>query len=222
MTLDPHALWTFLHLLLFAYWLGADVGVWLVMAFIRDSSLPYPTRVTLIRLGFAIDVLPRLAFALILPVGAMLARDLGLATLGPGLVALAWSAGIAWAALHLTVLIAKGRPLARQLMRVNRWWEGISGLFFVGIGAWSLVNDVPVTVDWFALKLLLFGLIYWVVLAIDVYLQPFTTLLRLGPDGSTPGAEAAIRRMTHQTMVWALLLYGLIIAIAFLGTVQPF
>lgn len=219
--MDSHALWAFLHLLLFAYWLGADVGVWLTMAFVRDARLQFETRATLIRLAFYIDLFPRVCFALILPVGLQLARNLGLYPVGDGLLAAGWTAGILWSLLHFALLAFKGRPVARLLRAVNKAWEAVAGGFFIAVGAASLATGAPLEAGWFALKILLFGTIFWISLGIDTVFQPFTTLLRMGPGGSTPAGEARVRRLTHLTMAWALLLYAVIAAVAFLGRVKP-
>lgn len=219
--MDTHALWAYLHILLFVYWLGADVGLWLAMAFVKNPRLSFETRATLIRLAFYIDIFPRVTFALILPVGMQLARNLDLYPIGDGLLAAGWTLGILWAALHIAVILRKGTALARQLTQFNKAYEAVMGLLFVGIGALSLASGGPIDAPWFALKLLLFGLIFWVILGIDTVFQPFTTILRMGPTGSTPVQEALVTRMTNQTMSWAGLLYLLIAAVAFLGRVKP-
>lgn len=219
--MNTHLLWTWLHILLFVYWLGADVGVFLVMIFVKNPKLSYETRATLIRLGFLIDQFPRVCFALILPVGMQLARNLNLYPSPDWLLVLAWTVGILWSALHLAVLAWKGTTLARRLLRINQLCELLLGGFFIAVGMLSLLGDTPIAADWFALKLLLFGLVFWVVLGIDVVFQPFTMILRMGPEGSTPAKERQLTRATNITMVWALLLYGLILAVAFLGTVKP-
>lgn len=222
MILDTHLLWAYVHILLLVYWLGADVGLYLVMVFVKDRSLTFETRATLIRLAVYIDLFPRVAFALILPVGMHLARDLGLYPLPDWLMALAWTAGILWSALHLAVVRYKGTAFARGLLRINQAWELVLGGFFIAVGALSIANGTPIEPGWFAAKLLLFGLIFWVILGIDVVFQPFTAILRMGPDDSTPEAERAVTRATHLTMAWALLLYALVLAVAFLGKVKPF
>jgi hypothetical protein len=219
--MNTHLLWTWLHSILFAYWLGADVGVYLIMGFVKNPKLSFETRATLIRLGFLIDQFPRICFALIFPVGMQLARNLNLYQSPDWLLALAWTAGILWSALHLAVVARQGTTLARRLLRVNQLCELLLGGFFIAVGALSLLNDGPVAADWFALKLLLFGLIFWVVLGIDVVFQPFTMILRMGPDGSTPAKERQVTQATNITMAWAMLLYLLVLAVAFLGTVKP-
>jgi hypothetical protein len=219
--MDTHALWAYLHILLLVYWLGADVGLWLAMAMVKDPKLSFETRATLIRLAFYIDLFPRVTFALILPVGMHLARNLDLYPISDGLLTAGWIAGLLWAALHVTVILRKGTPLAKQLTQLNKGYEAAMGLLFVGIGTISLAADGPIDAPWFALKLLLFGLIFWVILGIDTVFQPFTTILRMGPHGSTPAQEAIVTEMTNRTMAWAGLLYLLIAAVAFLGRVKP-
>lgn len=220
--MDSHLVWAYVHIVLFVYWLGADVGLYMVMVFVKNPRLSYETRATLIRLAFYIDQFPRVTFALILPVGMHLASDLGLLAIPAWLQALAWIVGVAWSGLHLAVVKYKGTALARALLRINQVYELLMGGFFVALGAWSLLGDGPVQAGWFALKLLLFGLIFWVILGIDTFFQPFTTILKMGPDGSTPEKEAGVTRATHLTMAWAVLLYLMILAVAFMGKVKPF
>jgi hypothetical protein len=222
-----HLSWLYVHILLFVFWLGGDVGVYVAMAFIKNPALAFETRATIIRLAFYVDLFPRCAFALMLPVGAQLARDLGLLPIGGALQAAAWVVGLGWCALHLSALFLKGRPLARRLRQLNVAFEALMGLAFVAIGGAILAGAGPAWLPaadataWFGLKLLLFGLIFWVVLGIDTRFQPFTMLLQAGPTGLTAERERIITRMTNQTMAWALLLYALILVIAFLGKVKP-
>lgn len=194
----------------------------MVMIFVKNPRLSYETRATLIKLAFYIDQFPRITFALLLPVGMHLARDLQLYAFPGWLMAVAWTAGILWSGLHLAVVKYKGTAFARGLLRVNQLYELVLGGFFVTVGALSLASGAPIEAGWFALKLLLFGLIFWVILGIDMVFQPFTMILRMGPDGSTPEKERAVTRATNVTMAWAVLLYVLVLSVAFLGKVKPF
>lgn len=219
---DTHLLWAYVHIVLFVYWLGADVGLYLVMVFVKNPALSFETRATLIRLAFYIDLFPRVCFALLLPVGMHLTRNLGLYPIADGLLAAGWVAGGLWSALHVAVVKYKGTAFARSLLQANKLYELVLGGFFVGVGSWSLLMGTPIEAGWLALKLLLFGVIFWIILGIDTVFQPFTTILRMGPNGSTPAAEARVTRATNLTMAWAVLLYLAILTVAFLGKVKPF
>jgi len=220
--LDPYPLWLYAHIVLFVYWLGADVGLYLVMIFVKNPKLSFETRKTLIQLAFYIDLFPRASFALILPVGLHLTRHLALYPVPNWLLVVAWITGVAWSFLHIAIVRYKGTVLAKSLVQFNKAYELLLGGFFMGIGTISLLTGTPIATGWFALKLLLFGLIFWVILGIDTFFQPFTTILRMGREGSSAQKEAAVRRQTHQTMAWAVLLYLLVLAVAFMGKVKPF
>lgn len=217
-----HLHWLYAHILLFVFWLGADTGVFLSMLFVRDSRLSFETRATIVRLAFYIDLFPRLSFALMLPVGIQLADAIGVAHIPNSMKAAAWIVGLGWCALHGAVLRYKGTRVARRLARANVAFEALAGLLFIGVGAVSLATGAPIVAPWFAVKVILFGLVFWVVLGIDIRFQPFSLLLRVGPLGLTTETEKEITRQTNFTLAWATLLYVLIATIAFLGKVKPF
>mgnify|MGYP003477692937 CR=1 FL=1 len=141
--LDTHLLWAYVHIVLFVYWLGADVGLYLVMIFAKNAALSFETRATLIKLAFLIDLFPRVCFALILPVGIQLARNLALYPVSDGMLALGWTAGIVWSALHLAVVRFKGTAFARALLYINKAYELLLGGLFIGVGILSLATGAP-------------------------------------------------------------------------------
>jgi len=219
--MDSHSIWAYVHILLFVYWLGADAGLYIVMAMLKNPALSFETRTTLIRLAFYIDLFPRITFALILPVGMHLARDLDLYPIGNVLLGLSWASGILWSGVHIGIARYKGTPAGSVFRSINKFYEAAGGLFFVTIAILSITAGTPIETPWFAWKLLAFGLIFWVILGFDTVFQPFTAILRMGPDGMTPENEQRIARMTNITMMWSVLLYLLIAAVAFIGKVKP-
>ena len=220
--MDSHSIWAYVHILLFVYWLGADVGLYVAMAMVKNASLSFESRTTLTKLALYVDIFPRITFALILPVGMHLVRDLGLYPIDAALLALGWTIGILWSALHLALLKYRGTDIGKLLAGINKLYELLMGLFFVIVGSASVATGVPIESHWFAVKLLLFGLIFWVILGFDTVFRPFTAIMQMGPAGSTPEGEAVVKRITHLTMAWSLLLYLLIAAVAFLGKIKPF
>ena len=52
--------WTFVHILLFVYWLGADLGVFVAAQAAKRSTLTYPQRSTALQLALKVDIAPRL------------------------------------------------------------------------------------------------------------------------------------------------------------------
>src|SRR3954471_7943347 len=90
------SIWAYIHILLFVFWLGTDVGVFTAAIFLKNPAQSYETRLTLMRLLSKIDILPRLCFALILPVGLQLTRGLGIYPVSDALLASGWAIGLGW------------------------------------------------------------------------------------------------------------------------------
>ncbi len=67
------------HVLLFAYWLGADWGVYVTSRYVADAKLSLEERRRFLQAAFRIDLLPRISFTLLLPVGVQLAAYYGAA-----------------------------------------------------------------------------------------------------------------------------------------------
>ncbi|NQV81686.1 MAG: hypothetical protein HQ495_14105, partial [Alphaproteobacteria bacterium] len=58
-----------LHLLLFVYWLGGDLGVFYSSRFRNDPQYDLKTRLLLARITGDIDMAPRTTMVLMIPIG---------------------------------------------------------------------------------------------------------------------------------------------------------
>ena len=74
-------IWTslivWLHVLLFVYWLGADLGVFYASRFRRDPQISPESRLLVTRIARDIDMAPRTTLVLMLPSGFTLAATRG-------------------------------------------------------------------------------------------------------------------------------------------------
>ena len=57
------------HVVLFAYWLGGDWGVYVNAKYVADPKLPLDERRRFLQASFRIDLMPRIAFPLLMAVG---------------------------------------------------------------------------------------------------------------------------------------------------------
>jgi hypothetical protein len=220
--MNSHSIWVYVHILLFVFWLGADMGVFFPTLMARNHRLSFEARSTLIRVAVSIDLFPRVCFALLIPVGLHLARGLGLYPLSDGMLALGWVIGIGWIGLIFAIIANEDRPVAHALGTAQMFLQIILGLIFSSLGVWSLLTGGPFSETWFALKILMFGLVFWAAMAIDFCFRPFAEpFAQIGASGSTPELEAVVTRTINRTLSWALVLYLLIAAIAFMGVVKP-
>jgi hypothetical protein len=215
-------LWKFLHILLFVYWLGADLGVFLLARTAKRPDLSFDQRALLLKMALLIDLTPRIAFVLMFPVGLHLAIGLGLISAGPLLVTVIWLLAGAWLALLLSIGRHEGTPLGAALAQWNLRLQALLGALIIGVGAASLLGYGPFRTVWLGLKVLLFGLIFVCSIMIDVRFRPLMpAFARLAVEGSRPDIERDISGAIDGAIRWVLALYALVVVIAFLGTVKP-
>jgi len=215
-------IWGFIHILLFVFWLGGDIGVFVSALFAKNAKYSFETRMTVLQAGLIVDMFPRVCFALILPVGMQLTIELGLYPITTAFLIGGWVVGLAWVAVIFAIAANQGKPIAELLGQVQFGFQAVMGLIFTIVGLNSLATDAPLYQTWFAVKILLFGLVYWAGMAIDLCFRPFLApFMEIGQLGSTPEREEAVSRAINNTLIAVGTLYVLITVIAFLGKVKP-
>lgn len=217
-----YGIWKFLHILLLVYWLGADLGVFILARAARRSDLSFDQRALLLKYAMIIDRLPRICFSLMLPVSLHLVDSSGYGEVPVALLALAWAVAAAWLWLLYALARSEGTPRQQKLGTVNLAGQAVLGLVFTGVGLGSLLGFGPQIASWLALKVLLFGLIFVCAILVDVEFRPIgPAFLRLASEGSKPQIEALITRTVDRAVWWVLAIYALVVAITFLGAVKP-
>jgi hypothetical protein len=215
--------WTFLHILLFVYWLGADLGVFVAAQAAKRSTLTYPQRSTALQLALKVDIAPRLSFALMFACGLELAAAKGLVEPAAWQRALAWAASLAWVSFVIGMVRFEGRPVAHVCKHANEWLHIALFVVFGALGLASVAGHGPFPADWLGWKVLLFSLIFVCGIMIDRRFAPMApAFAQLAATGSTPELERTITRAVDEAIHWVLALYALVIVIAFLGTARPF
>ena len=220
---NPHNIWLYAHILLFVYWLGADLGVLLLARAARRSDLSFAERVFALKMAMQIDILPRLCFALMFPVGLQLMHSDGFAVVPVSLIAASWLIALAWIVLIAAMLRSEGSPLATTLNRVHLVLQIAFGLgiALLGLRAWH--GSGPLPGGWLAAKVTLFALIFALGIGIDVAFRPVgPAFVRLANEGSQPDIEATISTAVSRAIVVVLTLYALLLLIAWIGVSKPF
>ena len=215
-----HEFWILLHVLLFAYWLGADLGVLLLAKRARNPSLELGQRLLLLEMAMKIDFTPRIAFVLMLPVGVQMAWNLGLFPTAPWLPVAAWLLAGAW--LTLVIRLARSAGSSVLLQRIQTAW-----LLTLAIGL-ILAASLPWWLDgvawpaWLSGKLATYSVICLLALGIDVAFRPVAAgfgMLATGGDGKQ--AESLIGPGIDNTVRFVVALYAALVIAAYLGIVKP-
>ena len=215
-------LWTFLHVLTFVYWLGADLGVFYSSGFVVNSKYSPETRAVALKILAWLDMAPRYALLLTLPVGLQLARGIELSAIGGGWLLLIWLGAAAWIGLVLVIHRREGTNAGRRLANIDLALRLalIAGLVIAAIT--SFTSAAPFAANWLALKVLLFALAVSMGVGIRVTFAPFATAFgRLMAEGSSPDVEAQMSRALARAKPFVLALWLIIAAAAFTGISQP-
>lgn len=213
----------YVHLLLFVLWLGADVGVFVLGQHFRKRHVySLDQRVALLKLLVAVDMGPRTAWALMVPLSLSVATMGGLLVLPGAIVWLAWAVGAGWLWLIWDSHRHEQTPRAARNRRVETPVKLLIMVFYLWLGIWSLIFEAPIALTWLAWKATLFGVIFGVAMMIDVEFKPVgAQLTRLLAEGSSDATEVPLRRTMDQTRIWVMAVYVLLLATAWLGVVQP-
>ena len=114
---------TLLHILVFVYWLGGDLGAFYASRILTDAHQPAPARMAAARVLANVDMAPRTALILAAPTGLTLAVSKAWLAWPWEILALIWTIGLVWLALawalHLTH--APPRSIWRQIDLAMRW-----------------------------------------------------------------------------------------------------
>lgn len=213
-----HSLWVFLHVLLFVYWLGGDLGVFLLAKAAKRPTLSFAERAFALHMAIRIDLIPRLCFAVMWPVGLHVTDSGGFVTVPPLVFAVSWILAFAWIGLLFAIGRHDGQPLGARLSRINLALQASVMLVIGYFGLTALLGLGPLPGGWFGAKIFLFALIFAASLGIDLAFRPVgPAFVRLASEGSQPDIEAAISGAIDGAIRWVWMLYGLLVAIAFLG-----
>ncbi len=213
----------YVHLLLFVLWLGADVGVFLLGQHFRkrhDYSLDQ--RLALLKLLVLVDMTPRSAWALMVPVSLSVLKMGGWWDLPLALLAAAWAIGGVWLWLVWDAHAHDQTPRAARDRRYENALKYALTAFYLWLGAQSLLTGAPLAPGWLAWKALLFGAIFVAAIGIDVSFKPVgPQLMRLLSEGSSDATEVPLRRTMDRTRIWVMAIYILLVVTSWLGAVKP-
>ncbi len=211
------------HLLLFVLWLGADVGVFLLgQHFRKRDEYTLEQRIALLKLLVLIDMTPRSAWALMVPLSLSVVDMGGWWDAPSWLIVIAWAIGGFWLWLVWDAHNHDMTPRAARNRGIEGWLRWIVGAFYLWLGGQSLLLDAPLSPDWLAWKALLFGFIFVAAIMIDFSFKPVGAQLgAVLEKGSSDETEIPLLKTMNKTRIWVWAVYILLLATAFLGNVKP-
>lgn len=213
----------YLHILLFVLWLGGDVGVFLLgQHFRKRDRYTLDQRVALLRLLVIVDLFPRAAWALMVPMALTVSLVGGWWPVFPAAVWISWTIAAFWLWLIFDAHAHDMTPRAARNRRWEGWLRYLLCAGFLLLGAESLVTGHPIGPPWLALKALLFGGIFAAAIMIDLRFKPVgPQLAALLSQGSSDATELPLLATMNRTRRWVWVVYLLLLVVAWLGVVKP-
>lgn len=210
------AIFTLLHLLVFVYWLGGDLGAFYTSRFLIKPGVSTDRRMLAAKVVNDVDMAPRTALILAFPTGLMLAHVKGWLSLPLPLLVAVWVVALGWLALAWAIHLKHGAAPAlwRQADLAIRWLL-IAGLTAAAV--WNIAGSGSLPL-FLSLKLLTLAGCTAFGLFIRAVLKPLGPALMglAGPD--VAAAEASLAATLNRarplvTGIWALLIAAALLAL---------
>lgn len=211
------ALLKFVHVLAFVFWLGTDLAVWYIGFHAVNRKLSAETRVTVIRILFALDMVPRISMTLMLALGIHLSYRIGYLLVPPWIIYASYLTCLAWMSLVLYLHYGEKSRLQRMLRQFD---FGFRLALIAGLSTYaavSLSGPSGVSADFIAWKLLIFATIIACSLMVRMKLKPFGPAYHKLLAGTARQAdEDILEHSIAATRPWMLVIWlGLLLSAAF-------
>ncbi len=209
------ALSTLLHILIFVYWLGGDLGVFYASTILTDTKTSPQGRMVAAKVLAQVDMAPRTAMILTLPTGLTLATLAGYINLSGALIAAIWLLGLGWLFLAWIIHL-KHLPPSSFWRKTDLAVRAILILVLPGV---AFSGSVPL---FLGLKLAILALTIVLGLVIRRALAPFgaafTSMIANGP---TPETDSVIAKSLNQSRPAVVCIWALLLIAALLGIAKP-
>ena len=209
--MDSAHLLTLVHLLLFCYWLGGDVGVFYSSGFVVDQRRSRDERLMAAKIMLTLDLVPRICMSLMLTVGGVLSELHGIHH-PPWQLAALILLGPVWLSMVLLQHFVHGASWLPALTRCDR---ALRWLVIVAILASVLHATLTGRLQgasWIAAKLLAFAFLVFCGLMIrrhfGGYGAGYAALLAGEP---TPEQNAAMQRSLRRMRPWVLAIWAVLV-----------
>jgi len=182
-----------LHVLLFAYWLGADLGVFYGAKFAADGRYSIETRQTIGRIMAFVDLAPRLSVPLVGATGISMGAISGALDLRGIWVWAVWLAALLWVASNLYIYRHRAEPdRVQPVIRFDLWWRASLMVVAAAVAVASLLGAGITANVALAVKLLILATAIALSLLLRALFRPYRPALRRIAAGADNAAESAI------------------------------
>jgi len=208
----------FLHMIGFAYWLGADLGVFYSSYYVANAKHSTDVRMATAKILFALDQAPRMCMTMMLPLGIHMIWRMGIVRFDATVMALIWVLCFAWLAMVITLHVSKPSSAKTMLTRFDFWFRLILALDLIVTGLAALLTDAIAMPHWVALKIAIYGGLIACGLIVRIKLKPFAPAFAAMASGNPSDADnEAIRKSLAGTRPFVIAIWVGLLASTALG-----
>lgn len=221
--MEAYFLLVTLHVILFAYWLGGDFGVYVCSRYIARPDLSLSERERFLEALLAIDILPRSAIVLLPAVGLQLAVIRGSASFDSDFMTLVWLIALMWLGVVWMAYRTRRKPQGRYWQRIDVSWRVLLILALLLGAVFTVLRDWPLNANWLAAKLVVYSALLMVGLYLRVAIQDWKKgFIQLHQGHQGPAVDELFIGARRRAKYAAYIFWALIGMMAWLGIRQPF
>ncbi len=214
--MDWYSVAVYFHLLLFVFWLGTDLGVFLAAKISERGELSVETRSTVLGLGMVLDRLPRSALALIIPSGVELACLSGQLEVSLTVRLTIWAIALVWLAILWSGFLNPQTKTEERAMLFNFAMNAILALLVSGVGVYLLYLGEAAA--WLAIKITIVGLVFVCGVLLDAMFKPAVeAFVEITTTGATEELNARYSKAIGPVYIIVLAIYAFVLIAAWLG-----
>ena len=211
-----------LHLLLFAYWLGGDIGVFYSSGFAINPKLSRGARQAAGTIMMNLDLIPRLCLSLMLTVGGILThyygiehplwQMIGIILLGP-----------IWTCALIYIHFNEGTDLVKKMTKIDYYFRWIMVFTLIASVTYAFIfTDRLAENPLVGAKLIVFAALIFCGIMIRKYIGGFITgIHNIVTDNINEADDIAMAASLSKARIFVLTIWFLLFVEVWIGVVKP-
>ena len=210
-----------LHLLLFAYWLGGDIGVFYSSGFATNNKLSREARQTAGKIMLNLDLIPRLCLSLMLTVGGILTEYYGIehpTWQWVGIILL----GPIWFTALVYIHFNEGTELVKKMTKIDYVFRWIMVFTIIASVTYGFLSDRLDAEPWVGAKLIIFAALIFCGIMIRKNIGGFIKgIHNIVNDNINDADDEAMVQSLSKARVFVITIWILLLVEAGIGVVKP-
>ena len=211
-----------MHLLLFAYWLGGDIGVFYSSGFAVNRKLSRGARQAAGTIMMNLDLIPRLCLSLMLTVGGILThyygidhplwQMVGIILLGP-----------IWTCSLIYIHFNEGTDLVKTMTKIDYYFRWIMVFTLIASVSYAFYFTDRLNANpWIGAKLIIFAALIFCGIMIRKYIGGFIKgIHNIATDNINEADDIAMTASLSKARVFVLTIWVLLLVEVWIGVAKP-